>query len=108
MALKDFLLPTENVAFTTQEEVEFADKKYQVIITDKRLILYSKRGLLIKSDDIISKSLDSISGIKYRESGLVFRSASISVWSDSKMDITGPPAHMKPLFQVLQSATTKN
>ncbi|MEW5841078.1 hypothetical protein [Nitrososphaera sp.] len=73
MPLSDFLLPFENIKFASEEEVEYAEKKYGVYVTDRRLILYSRRGLLLRSDDIISERLDSIHGVKYKEGGFPFR-----------------------------------
>lgn len=107
MTLEDFLLPSENIVFSSAEDVEFTERKYKIIITDRRLVLYSRRGLLFKSDDIVSKRLDSINDVKYREGGFLFRQAAVSIWSDSKMEIRGSVAHMKPLFQMLQSVTNK-
>lgn len=101
--LKDFLLPAENVKFASEEDVEFAEKKYNVYVTDRRLILYARRGLVMRSDDIVSERLESIHGVKYKEGGFPFRSATISVVGSSKLDIRGPAARMKPLFQSLQS-----
>lgn len=103
MPLSDFLLPAENVRFASEQEVEFAEKRYSVYVTDRRLILYARRGLLMRSDDIISERLEAIHGVKYRESGFPFRTATISVIGTSALEIKGPPSRMKPLFQSLQS-----
>lgn len=107
VALADFLLPSENIEFMSDDDVSFGEKKYRVIVTDKRFMLYSRRGLLFRSDDMISKRLDSISELQYREKGLLFGAATISVLSDAKLDLTGPPSKMKPLFVLLQSVMGK-
>jgi len=69
MPLGDFLLPAENVRFAgdDDERVEYAEKRYRVYVTDRRLILYARRGLLLRSDDIVSERLEAIHGIKYKE-----------------------------------------
>jgi hypothetical protein len=103
MPLKDFLLPAENVKFASEEDVEFAEKRYNVYVTDRRLILYARRGLVMRSDDIVSERLEYIHGVKYKEGGFPFRSGTISVIGTSQLDIRGPAARMKPLFQSLQS-----
>ena len=51
MPLQDFLLPLENVKFQSKTLVDYANKKYKVVFTDKRFILYAQRGHFIKSDD---------------------------------------------------------
>ena len=105
MVLDDFLLPAENIRFSTNEEiVEYADKKYRVLVTDKRLILYARRGMLVRSDDIVSEKIDSLFGLKYFEKGLLFRSAMISIQGSVKLEIRGSPSNMKPLYHSLQAA----
>jgi hypothetical protein len=78
-------------------------KKYNVYVTDKRLILYARRGLVMRSDDIVSERLESIHGVKYRETGFPFKTATISVWGTSTIDMKGPASRIKPLFHSLQS-----
>lgn len=107
MALADFLLPSENIEFMSDEDVTFGEKKYRVIVTDRRLVLYSRRGLLFRSDDMVGKRLDSISELQYKEKGFLFGTATISILSDTKLDLAGPPSRMKPLFQLLQSIIGK-
>ena len=104
MTLADFLLPAENIQLMSDEAVSLGEKKYRVIVTDMRLILYSRRGLLLKSDDIISKKLGSIGSLQYSEKGLLFSKATISIIADTKMDLHGRPEGMKVLYQLLQTA----
>ncbi len=104
MVLDDFLLPAENVRFSSKDSIaEYAEKRYRVLVTDKRLILYAQRGMLMKSDDIISERLDSLHGLKYFERGTIFRSAVVSVQGTVKFDIKGSPSHLKPLYHSLQA-----
>jgi hypothetical protein len=103
MVLTDYLLPSENVRLASDDEVEYGEKKYRVVITDKRLILYARRGTLLKSDDVVSERLEAIHGFKYSEKGMLFRRATISVVTNAKMEIKGSPDRMKPLFHSLQS-----
>jgi hypothetical protein len=105
MVLDDFLLPAENIRFSSNDEiVEYSDKKYRVLVTDKRLILYARRGMLVRSDDIVSEKLDSLFGLKYFEKGIFFRSAIISIQGSVKLEIRGTPSNMKPLYHSLQAA----
>ncbi len=104
MTLADFLLPAENIQLMSDEEVALGEKKYRVVVTDIRLILYSRRGLLFRTDDIISKKLGSISSLQYSEKGFLFSKATISIIADSRLDLHGRPEHMKVLHQLLQTA----
>ena len=103
MALQDFLLPLENIKFQSMTLIRYANKKYKVIITDKRLILYARRGHFLKSDDIISERLDSLSGLEYSEKGIIFREAKISLQGTTSIDIRGPVSELKPLFHTMES-----
>jgi hypothetical protein len=103
MPLQDFLLPSENVKFHSNTLVRYADKKYRVLITDKRIILFAQRGYLLKSDDIVSERLDRLHGLEYSEKGLIFRIAKISVQGTTRIDIFGPTSELKPLFHNMQS-----
>lgn len=104
MTLSDFILPGENIQLMSDEDVTLGEKRYRVIVTDMRLILYSRRGLLFRSDDIISKKLGSIGSLQYSEKGLLFSKATISIIADTKMELHGRPESMKVLYQLLQTA----
>jgi hypothetical protein len=102
MAIHEFLLPDENIKFQSKTEVKYAEKKYNFLITDMRIILYAKRGRFLKSDDIISERLDKLHEIKYCEKGLIFRTAKITIQSNINMDIFGSCSELKQLFNNLQ------
>ena len=103
MSLKDFLCPRENVKFQSTNEIIFGEKKYKVVITDMRLILYAQRGRFSKTDDIISEQIDKINGVEYFEKGFLFRRAKITVVGKSKIDIFGSAEELKLLYHMLQS-----
>ena len=103
MPLQDFLLPSENVKFYSTSFVRYGIKKYRVLITDKRLILYAQRGYIIKSDDIVSEGLDRIQGLEYSERGFFFRMAKISIQCLTKLELYGPISEINPLFHTMQS-----
>ncbi len=108
MVLDDFLLPAENIRFSSDDEiVEYGDKKYRVLVTDQRLILYARRGMLVRSDDIVSERLDMLHGLKYLERGTLFRSAAISIQGSLKLEIRGSPTNIKPLYHSLQAIIGK-
>jgi hypothetical protein len=103
MPLQDFLLPLENVKFQSKTLVDYANKKYKVVFTDKRFILYAQRGHFVKSDDLVSERLDRLNGLEYSEKGLIFRSAKISIRGTTQLDIHGPISELKPLFHAMES-----
>ena len=99
MPLHDYLMPGEETKFQSTGGVRYGVKKYQVILTDRRLLLYAERGLLFKKDDIISQKLDQLQGIKYSEKGIIDKRGVIQVESKTKMDLEGPAEEMKALYQ---------
>ncbi len=103
MPLQDYLLPLENIKFYSKTAVSYGGKRYSILVTDKRLILFAQRGYIVRSDDIVSEALDSIQGIEYAEKGLLFRRARISIQGSSKIEVEASPSEMKPLFHSLQS-----
>jgi hypothetical protein len=105
MPLQDYLLPLENVKFYSKTSILYGGKRYNVLVTDKRLILFAQRGHILRSDDIVSERLDRIQGLEYSEKGLLFRIGRILIQANSKMEVQGSPSEMKPLFQSLQSVT---
>ena len=103
MPLQDILLPSENVKFHSKSSVRYGGKKYHVLITDKRIILFAQRGYLLRSEDIVSERLDRLRGLEYSEKGLMFRMAKISIQGTTRIDIHGPSSELKPMFRTMQS-----
>lgn len=101
MPLKDFLVPNEEIKFQSATDVEYGSKHYQVIVTDKRLILYARRGLVFKSDDAVTEKLDNIQGIKYAEKGIISKKGVISVEGKTRFELAGSASEMKALYQSL-------
>jgi hypothetical protein len=103
LALQDYLLPLENVKFYSKSTVSYGGKKYNVLVTDKRLLFFAQRGYLLRSDDIVSERLDRLQGLEYSEKGLLYKTARILIQGSSKMEIKGSPTELKPLFQNIQA-----
>ena len=102
MPLSDFLAPNENVKFESMQRIQSAGKPYQVIVTDKRLILYARRGLLFKSDNVITETLADLHGIKYAEKGIIGKKGILTIQAkDSFHILEGKPAEAKALYQSL-------
>lgn len=108
MPLQDYLLPLENIKFYSKTSVLYGGKRYNVLVTDKRLILFAQRGYILRSDDIVSERLDRLQGLEYSEKGLLIKRGKVCVQGVSKMEIRGSPSEMKPLFQSIQSVVNIN
>ena len=99
--LDDYLLPNENIRFQSDFDIEYGEKKYEVILTDMRLILFARRGLVFKNDDVISDAISEIQGIKYKEQGRLFKKAFIEVQGRSKIILEGKKDSILRLYQRL-------
>lgn len=97
------MLPLENVKFYSKSTVSYGGKKYNVLVTDKRLLFFAQRGFFLRSDDIVSERLDRLQGLEYSEKGLLYKTAKILIQGSSKMEIKGSPTELKPLFQNIQA-----
>ena len=92
MTLNDFLLPVENVKFYGKCPVEYSGKKYKLLLTDRRIILFAKRG----------ERLDRLHGLEYSEKGFLLRKAKICIQGTEKLEIHGPVGELKILFSSAQ------
>jgi hypothetical protein len=103
LALKEILLPQENIMFRTKTKLKCTEKKYNIIITNFRVLLYSERGRLFKSPDVISERLESIYGIEYNEEGIFFKTSKIRIQGGIRFEISGPLSEVKPVFNFIQT-----
>ena len=101
MVLSDHLLPGEDIRFQSKSLVEYGGSKYQVIVTNKRIILYARRGLVFKSDDVVTFKLEDVQGIKYKEKGIIGKKGIIEIHSKTLATLSGPASEMKSLYQQL-------
>ncbi len=103
MPLRDYLVPEEQIKYICKRDIEYANKKYFLVITNKRILLYKERGILNKSEDIICEKLERLGGLEYKEKrGLLIDLAKISITGGMKIDIKGPSEEVKSMFQVLE------
>ena len=107
LTLKEILLPQENIMFRTKTRLKCTHKKYNIIITNLRILLYSERGRFFKSPDVISERLESIYGIEYNEEGILFKSSKIRIQGGIKFEISGPISEVKPVFNFIQSIVNR-
>jgi hypothetical protein len=108
LALKEILLPQENIMFRTKTKLKCTHKKYNIIITNLRILLYSERGRFFKSPDVISERLESIYGIEYNEKGILFKMSKIRIQGGTKFEISGPITEVKPVFNFIQSIVNRS
>ncbi len=101
MALRDYLNPTEQVSFKSGATVKHGGKDYQVIVTDRRLILYGRRGIVIKNDDVITERLDNVQEIRYREKGLISKRGIITIEAVRSIQLVGDASEMRRIFNSL-------
>lgn len=99
MPLEDYLAPGEQVKFQSTIGVHHGGKSYQVILTDRRILLYAKRGMLIKNDDVVTSKLDELQGVKYTEQGIIGKKGIIHLDGKTRMDLWGSAAEIKALYQ---------
>ena len=101
MSAESFLSPGENIRFRSKSNVSRGNKEYQLLMTDKRLILYARRGLIFKSDDLITEPIEGIRSIKYRERGMFSKKGVITIEAATVMSLEGKAPEMKELYHSL-------
>lgn len=89
--------------FRTKTKLKCTEKKYNIIITNFRVLLYSERGRIFKSPDVISERLESIYGIEYNEEGIFFKTSKIRIQGGIRFEISGPLSEVKPVFNFIQT-----
>lgn len=103
MPLRDFLVPEEEIKIVCKRDIEYANKKYDLFITNKRILLYKERGVLNKSEDVICERLERLEGLEYKEKGGLLNLGKISIKGGIKIDIKGPSQEVRNMFKVLES-----
>ena len=102
MPLRDFLVPEEQIKIICKRDVEYANKKYSLFVTNKRILLYKKRGILNKTEDVVCEKLERLEGLEYKEKRGLCNLAKISIKGGLKISIKGPTNEVKNVFQVLE------
>lgn len=99
MTFEDYLLPGEEVRYYGSSQLEYGGKPYDLIITDRRLLLYSRRGMLFKNDDTVTLKLDEIQNIMYRENGILKKEGILEIHARTKFSLSGSAAQVKAVYQ---------
>ena len=100
MTLRDYLMPGEEIRFRSSRDVHYGGKRYEVLLSDRRILLFARRGALFKSDDVVSQKLMDLQGVKYSEKGVFDKKGTIHFQSmKTEMDLSGPAEEIKTLYQ---------
>lgn len=92
-------MPGEEIKFQSTEGVRFGEKRYRVVLTDRRILLYAQRGMLLKTDDVVTQKLDELHGIKYSEQGVLEKRGTIRIEGRTALDLRGRATEIKALYQ---------
>ncbi|MEM0117574.1 MAG: hypothetical protein QXX17_02440 [Conexivisphaerales archaeon] len=99
MTIDDYLMPGEEIRFSSSTKMRYGEKQYQVFVTNRRLLMYARRGAIIKSDDVVSIQLGELHGVKYKEEGLIVRQGVLEFQGKTLVQLTGPAKDAKALYQ---------
>ena len=103
MPLEDYLSPGEQVRFRSSTGIRYGKSRYHVVITDRRILLYARRGLMSKNDDVVTQKTEDLQGVKYSERGLIEKKGTIHIEGKTKMDLWGPAAEVKTIYQQMMA-----
>jgi len=101
MGLEDYLMTGERVRFRSGP-IYYGGKSYEIVLTNKRLILYAQRGVIFKKDEVISWRIDEIKEIRYYEKGIIKKTGYIKLMEEkAQTELYGPAKEMKTIYQRL-------
>ena len=101
MPLQEYLLPGEEVHYHSNKWLKYGSSKYNVVVTNKRVLMYAMRGMFFRSDDVISFKMDDLQGVKYREEGYLPRVGIIEIQGRTTIRIEGLASEAKTVYQQL-------
>jgi len=101
MPLQEYLLPGEEVHYHSNKWLKYGSSKYNVVATNKRVLMYAMRGMFFRSDDVISFKMDDLQGVKYREEGYLPRVGIIEIQGRTTIRIEGLASEAKTVYQQL-------
>lgn len=103
MPVDDFLMPGEEIKYHSSANLEYGGKSYELVVTDKRLLLYNQRGKLFKKDDLVSQKVEEVQNIKYKEKGMLKKTGILEIQAKTKFDLSGSASAVKTIYhQILQ------
>ncbi|MFQ5997856.1 MAG: hypothetical protein ACE5KO_00960 [Candidatus Bathyarchaeia archaeon] len=112
MPLRDYLDPDEQVRYRSPMAVQYVGKDYQVIITDRKFILFSRAeevslspvGGIVKTgkDEAVSQQLNDITRHSYKEKGFVGKKGIITLEGKTDYALTAAAREMRQLHEILK------
>ncbi len=81
--------------------LRYGTNKYEVIVTNKRLLMFARRGLIVRGDDVISFRMEDLQGVKYREEGIVLKMGTIQIQGKTTIQLIGLASEAKMVYQQL-------
>lgn len=99
MPLDEFMLPGEEIRYSSPPGLIYGGKSYELIVTDKRLLLYNRRGTFFKKDDFVSQKVEEVQNITYRENGMLKKEGVLQIIAKTKFTLTGRPSVVKAIYQ---------
>lgn len=103
MTIEDFLMPGEEIRYHGPPGLNYGGKLYEVIITDKRLLLFARRGAIFKKDDVVSQKVDEVQNILYKETGILRKEGILEIIARTRFVCSGKPNQVKAIYhQLLQ------
>lgn len=103
MVLEDFLFPQEVIRYQSKKEIHYADQKYVLYITNRRVIGHSRKGLILKKDRVFSVAIEEISDLKYDEQGLVRKKGVLQIQTATQtFDFAGKIEDVKVIWKEMQ------
>ncbi len=103
-SIEKFLMPDENITFSSSEEVEIDGKSYSMYITNKRFIWYMSKGLISKKKSVITTPIDQVKNIKYDEKGIFRKKANIEITTvERKYEVAGSASAIGNIYKTMQS-----
>ena len=104
MPLEDFLMPGENVRFSSLEPIDYQGGKYNFLITDRRLLFHLNKGLLFKKDKVISENIGDVVDLTYDEKGRLSKKGFIKITTNrKKLEFGGKRDSIMAIYQELQT-----
>ena len=107
MALENLLLPGETVKYRSPGKVRIGSRKYELITTEKRLILYRRVGTVFKREEFKADSIPEIQAISYREDGNLLKRGTVKmkVQGGGYLAYSGPVATIRTVYNEFQQYT---
>lgn len=103
MPIEDYLMPNEEIKYHSDGNLGYGGKLYELVVTDKRLLLYSRRGAIFKRDDIVSQKINEVLHVRYKENGILKKIGILEIDARTRFSLSGTPAAIKTVYhQILQ------